>query len=132
MYFSKLSVFLDKFAISLSALCVIHCLMAPVIIALMPALAALGLAGENFHLYMVYAVLPSSVLAAVLGCRKHKRYDVTIPISIGLFILVLTAIVGGEILGQGMERALTLVGAVIIAYGHLLNYRLCQRQDCHC
>lgn len=132
MYSSKLSVILDKFAISLSALCVVHCLMTPILLTTIPALTALGIADEKFHQYLIFAVIPLSVIAAFMGCRKHKKYVVALPILVGLLTLVITAVVGGEVLGEGLERLLTVIGTIIIAYGHIRNFRLCQQQDCHC
>lgn len=98
----------------------------------MPALTALGIADEKFHLYLIFAVIPLSGIAAFMGCKKHKKYGVALPIFIGLFTLLITAVVGGEVLGEGLEKLLTVMGTIIIAYGHIRNFRLCQQQDCHC
>lgn len=52
---------MDKFAIGLSAMCAIHCLAVPVLLVLLPSAAALGLGNEQFHFWMLVAVLPSSL-----------------------------------------------------------------------
>lgn len=130
MFVSRLSLQFDKFAISLSALCVVHCLLTPVLVSLIPTLAALGIADEGFHLYLIFAVIPLSLVAALMGCKKHKRYGVAFPILGGLFILVLTAGLGHEILGDTLEKVLTIIGACVISFGHVLNYRLCRKKDC--
>lgn len=64
----------DKLAIGLSLACALHCLALPVLLALLPGMAALQLVNKDFHLWMVAAVLPSSVYALTLGCKQHKRY----------------------------------------------------------
>lgn len=123
----------DKVAVSLSLLCTIHCLAMPLAVVFLPILAALPLADEAFHLWMVYGVLPISIYALAMGCKKHKRYRLLLIGGLGLTILVGTALVGHEVLGEVLEKSFTVLGASIIALGHYWNFRLCQRQDnCGC
>jgi hypothetical protein len=63
----------DKIAISLSTLCVIHCLSLPLLVALLPSFTVLSLHGEAFHFWMVVAVIPISLFALQMGCKKHKK-----------------------------------------------------------
>ena len=123
----------DKTAIGLSLLCVVHCLALPVVIVLAPAVSSLAIADESFHLWMVAVVIPVSAYALVLGCRKHRRMSVLVTGGIGLFVLAATPFAGHDLLGESGETALTLVGASLIAWSHLQNYRFCQgAPDCEC
>lgn len=123
--------FADRVAIGLSGLCVIHCLVLPLLIVVLPSLAALPFNDEKFHLWMIFAVIPVSIFALFLGCKRHNNYQVLAFGVIGLVLLV-AAVMGEELLGEVGEKALTLVGAAFIAFGHFRNYRLCQqRDDCH-
>tara|TARA_R110001592_G_scaffold363391_1_gene687056 strand:- start:14285 stop:14713 length:429 start_codon:yes stop_codon:yes gene_type:complete len=125
----------DKLAIGLSLMCAIHCLTLPLLLALLPSMAALRLDNEHFHFWMVVAVLPSSVYALTLGCKQHKRYQLLILGAIGLALLVLALAMGEERIGNAGEKILTVAGASFVAVGHWLNYRLCQaqaRRDCAC
>lgn len=123
----------DKLSISLSLLCAIHCLAMPLIVVALPALAALPLADEAFHLWMVYMVLPISLFALTMGCKKHKRYRLLFVGGIGLSILAISAFAGHDLLGEFWEKTLTVIGSSIIAVGHIWNYKLCQKQDsCGC
>lgn len=122
----------DKAAISLSLLCAIHCLAMPTLVILLPSIAALSLEGEAFHLWMFLAVLPTSLLALSMGCRKHRRYHIFAWVSLGLMILGICALFGHELFGEIGEKLMTIVGASIIALGHFRNHRLCQQQDCLC
>ena len=116
----------DKLAIGLSLACVIHCLALPVMLVLLPTLAALNLDNEAFHLWMVVAVLPSSLYALTMGCKQHKRYQLLIWGIVGLALLVLALALGEERIGEWGEKALTVLGATLVAVGHWLNYRLCE------
>ncbi|WP_041522212.1 MerC domain-containing protein [Gilvimarinus agarilyticus] len=115
----------DKLALSLSLACAIHCLAVPLLLALLPSLAALQLDHEIFHAWMLVAVIPSSIFALTLGCKQHRRLGVLILGGIGLTFLTLAVVLGEARIGESGEKALTLVGAAFVALGHLINYRLC-------
>lgn len=124
---------IDKISITISGLCVAHCLLFPVLAVLIPSFLASGLMSENFHFWMVVTVLPSSIIALALGCKKHSTISIFIIGAIGLSCLLLAFILGGAILGEAGEKILTLIGAVIIAFSHLKNFKLCQHSDnCDC
>ena len=121
----------DRAAIGLSLVCVIHCLLTPVAIAMIPALGATFLEDETFHYAVLFLVLPTSLFALTLGCRKHGHFKVLMTGLLGLFVLFLVPILGEEATGELGERVLTVVGAAIIAYAHVRNFRLCRQRDCH-
>lgn len=123
----------DKFAIIISSLCIAHCLLFPVLIVLAPSLVSLGLTSESFHFWMIVAVLPSSIFALALGCKKHTQSSVFIMGLLGLTCLLLAFFFGNVILGETGEKVLTLIGSLIITYSHVRNFKLCrQLDDCSC
>ena len=125
----------DKFAMGLSLMCAIHCLTIPLLLAMLPSMAALQLDNEAFHLWMIVAVLPTSLYALTLGCRQHKRYRLFILGSIGLALLVLALVLGEARIGEVGEKVLTALGAGFVAVGHWFNYRLCRiekQESCDC
>lgn len=125
----------DKLAIGLSLACAIHCLALPVLLVLLPSMAALQLDNEAFHLWMIAAVLPSSVYALSIGCKQHKRYQLLFLGAIGLALLILALVLGEDRVGEDGEKMLTVAGAGFVAIGHWLNFRLCHAQshkDCAC
>lgn len=128
----QLQIIADKTAISLSVICTLHCLVLPFVVVMLPALAALNLQDETFHLWMVIAVIPISLLALTMGCKKHRDYRVPLLGITGLSLLILAVVLDHDLIGETGEVVLTVLGATIIAAGHLLNYRLCQRHHCEC
>ena len=129
---NNIQVVSDKAAISLSFVCAMHCLAMPLIIVMLPALTVFNLQDEAVHWWMLIAVIPTSLLALTMGCRKHKNYSV---MSIGLFgiaILIVTAFFGHDLLGETGENISTVIGALVVAVGHVKNQRLCSRSDCQC
>ena len=63
---------LDTFAVSMSIICAIHCLLTPVIVVLLPIVTTTFWVHKDFHLWMLFFVLPTTSLAVFLGCRKHR------------------------------------------------------------
>ena len=123
----------DKTAISLSLLCTIHCLVLPLFAVLLPSIAALPLPDEIFHVWMVIAVVPVSTYALTMGCKNHKRYQILLMGGIGLLILSVVAFLGHDLFGEVLEKAFTVIGAMVIAIAHIWNFRLCQRHNiCAC
>lgn len=127
---NKFGLLLDKTAIGLSAICAIHCLALPVALALLPSLALLPVADESFHLLLVWLVLPTSVVALALGCKRHQQWQVLAWGIAGLAVLVFAAALGHDLLGENLEKWTTVAGASLVATGHVLNYRHCQTADC--
>lgn len=121
---------LDRFAIGLSALCVLHCLALPLLLVLVPSLASLPVADENFHRFLLYLVLPTSILALLLGCRRHQRWTVLYWGIAGIAVLLVAAFYGHDLFGEPGEKVLTVVGALLVTVGHVLNFRYCRSHDC--
>lgn len=125
--------FTDKMAISLSLLCAFHCLAFPVVILMLPSIAALPLNDEAFHLWMVLAVIPTSIYALSVGCNKHKRHQVIGLGIIGLVFLASAVFIPETYINELGEKILTVIGACIISLGHYWNYQLCQQhRQCAC
>ena len=127
---SKFTPLLDKFAVSTSAICAIHCLCLPLLLGVFPALGATLFGQETFHVLLLWLVIPLSLVALALGCRKHGNRLVVVLGLVGLTFLVAAAGLGHDILGEAGERTVTLIGATAIAAGHMRNYALCRRVDC--
>ncbi len=122
----------DVVAIGLSVGCLLHCLALPLALALLPTLPIGWLSDEQFHRWLLVAILPTSVVALFMGCRRHQHFNVITIGMTGLAVLVLAAIFGHDVLGETGEKAVTSVGAVIIATSHILNQRYCRQSACHC
>jgi hypothetical protein len=121
---------LDRLAIAASSLCAVHCLLAPGLLVLIPALASTIVGDESFHRLLLWWVVPTSSLALLLGCRRHKDWLVFVLGVLGLGQLILTVHFGHDVLGETGEKAVTMLGSVILSISHLRNHRLCRRYAC--
>jgi len=124
------SLVLDKASISLSVVCAIHCLLLPLALVLIPSMAVLPIADERFHQLLVVLVLPTSLFALTIGCRRHRQWRVMVCGALGLTVLFLTVLAGHEMLGEFGEKSLTLLGAILVAISHIINFRQCKTTKC--
>lgn len=121
---------LDGLAVILSGTCMVHCLALPVLVTLFPIVQGSLLEEQYFHLIMLGLILPTSLIALTVGCRKHKD-PVTMALgAAGLVTLTVTALIGHEIFGVLGERIVTTIGGLILASAHIQNYRCCRKEDC--
>ncbi len=124
---------LDRSAITLSALCLVHCLALPVVTVFLPSMIATAVSQEFFHSLMVICVLPISIFALTMGCKKHNKLSVAIYGGVGLASLIVAVVFGESHLGETGEKAMTAIGTLMIAFAHFQNYKLCSKSaNCSC
>jgi len=120
----------DRLAMLLSSLCVIHCLLTPILLISIPALAGVSILNdETFHQILLFFVLPIGVFALSLGYLHHKNKWVVFAGVFGLTLLSSPLLVewiglGHEVLGEHGEVIITVIASFIIVGAHLINYRL--------
>ncbi len=119
----RLSSYFDRIAITLSALCIVHCVAIPILIAVLP-LAALSVDGtEHFHELMLWLIVPVSIVGLALGHRIHAEARI---VGIGLggvIVLAVAALFGHGVWPETIEVLITVAGSLTLATGHWLNYR---------
>ena len=122
---------LDKFAVLLSGICILHCLITPIAITLLPIISLNAFFEDIlFHKMMLWLVLPTSCIALTIGCRQHRDWLIAGTGIAGMSILVVIAFFGHDLLSHFGEKVLTTVGGIILAISHILNYQACQQRVC--
>lgn len=114
----------DALAVGLSALCMLHCLLVPVIVIAAPSMASYFFVNEALHTWMVIAVIPVSAIALYNGWKQHRVLKISVIGALGLLILSSAAFLGHDLLSETWERYLTLAGTSIITLAHMWNYFL--------
>src|SRR5919197_3593975 len=117
----------DQVAIGLSGLCTIHCIITPVAVILFPTVSACVGSDATFHALLLALVVPSSILALVLGCRRHRDRRV-LGLGMGGLGLLVVAVSLGHI--EYWERPMTLGASALMVWAHARNYRLCASDSC--
>jgi hypothetical protein len=116
---------LDRASIALSGVCAIHCLATPIAVIVFPVLSAYVGSDHVFHRLMLTLVVPSSILALTIGCRRHRDAMV-----VGLGLAGIGLLIGALLEAGPWERAATIAATALIAAAHARNYRLCRRDSC--
>lgn len=110
----------DGLAVGASALCLIHCLALPIVIAALPALAARLDLGEGFHLGVLAFALPVSAFALGEGWWRHRGLT---PLFVGAAGLVLLAAGLAFEEWVAVETGVTVAGSLLLAGAHVANWR---------
>lgn len=112
---------LDRAALGASALCLVHCLALPLLLAALPALSCVLAVPESVHLWILAFAVPSSAIALFGGRARHGT---TYPIAIGIVGLVLLAFGALPLAGTRWDTIVTVPGSLMLAVAHLTNWRL--------
>ena len=119
----------DRAAIFISTACLLHCLVLPAAVIAFPVLATSLLGEERFHAILLWFLLPTSLIALTLGCRRHHDTWVIALGGAGLLLLVAAVVVVHDF-GVAAERVVSITGSVALVLGHVRNQRLCREEEC--
>jgi len=114
----RISLWIDKSAIGLSGLCLVHCLMGTLLLAALSA-GGSGFFGHNIHQVGLAFAMPLAVLGLSRGIMRHGRWLVAAIGGLGIGFMAGALIVAH---GSG-EVFFTVIGVVLVGIAHLLNIR---------
>jgi hypothetical protein len=108
---------LDRLAIGLSGLCLVHCLATAVLLAAVSSIGGLLGAPVIHEVGLVLAML----LGAVALGRGVLEHGFILPVAVGS--LGLGVMAGAlELPHDGTEALYTMIGVALLALGHRLNF----------
>ncbi len=117
----------DLVGIALSLTCLVHCLVLPLLLVLLPALGVWILMPEWLHSVILLLALPAALIAMTEGRRRHARFAPAILAATGLALLALGLSVHEGWIAiadrETADRLATSIGALALAGAHLLNWR---------
>lgn len=111
---------LDSMAISASALCLMHCLALPVLVMLLPALAAYLALPESFHVGALLFAVPTSIAALAAGYWRHRW---AVPARVAAPAIALLALGAFAVSEEWIKTLLTIIGATALAVAHAVSWR---------
>jgi hypothetical protein len=116
---------LDILAMLLSGLCLVHCIVLPALAALMPLFASEHFADERVHLWLLVAVVPTSLMALGFGYRHHHHRPLIACGLLGLGLVAFAALGrNAGVVDESGDRWFSVTGGIILALVHLRNFRL--------
>ncbi|QSQ27424.1 MerC domain-containing protein [Pyxidicoccus parkwayensis] len=112
----------------LSALCIVHCVVLPLVLGLLPVAVSGVMEGEAVHRWLLVPVVTSALVAFLPGWRLHRRASAPGLAVLGLMLLSAGAFLVPEGATGPWETVLTLSGGVVMVMAHACNRSLCR--DC--
>jgi hypothetical protein len=115
------STLLDRFAIGLSGLCLVHCMAGFVLLSLF----ALGgdLLDHRVHVVGLALAMPLAAVVLWRGWRRHGRASIGMFGAAGLVIMATSLVVDH---GHVAEMLVSMVGVSLLAVAHWRNLRALQ------
>jgi MerC mercury resistance protein. len=119
-----------KVASWLSILCGIHCLLTPVLLAVLPILGAQGRFGETTETVLIFLSITIGAISIGMGVAQHRRWSL-----LAILAVAIAMILSGHYLAPDrFEAPMIVTGALIMAGGQFLNLRSHRDACCdhHC
>ena len=120
----------DVVGLTGSVLCALHCLIVPITLVFGQVGPLALVEDEFFHRVLLVVVVPSAVLAFLIGCRQHRDRAVLILGSLGLILLTAALTILHDPLGENGERVAAILASGSLIAAHVRNFRLCRRDAC--
>lgn len=108
---------LDRIAVGLSGLCLVHCVATAVLLGLVASAGGL-LGSPIIHEVGLSLAMILGAIALIRGVRDHGRF---LPIAIGATGLCIMAY-AMTLHESGFEPLVTIIGVSVLALGHRLNW----------
>ncbi len=113
----RFSSLLDKSAMTLSGLCLVHCLAGSFLLTMFAASG--DLFSHNVHLIGLLLAMPLAAVALWRGVAVHHRLGVALLGAAGIALMATSLLIGHG----GPEIALSVLGVGLLGTAHLWNLR---------
>jgi len=113
----------DLAGVGASLLCVLHCLLTPLLITALPILAATE---HQTHSVFAIIILLFGMLAFTPGYRKHQKKSIPAIGTIGVSMIILAAVFPEVGNAEVIETGLVFFGGITLISAHLRNAYWCR------
>jgi uncharacterized membrane protein YfcA len=117
----------DRVGIWASAMCFVHCLVAPVVLSLSAVYAHFLPSEEHTHRALAVCVTIFGAVALVVGYRRHNKKSIIALMMLGLTFISTGAFYGDRLPSHWYEVAITMAGSCCMIVAHRLNHTFCRR-----
>jgi predicted membrane channel-forming protein YqfA (hemolysin III family) len=120
----------DQIGVWTSTLCLVHCLLTPVVLSLSAVSAHFLPSEERTHRTLAVAIAALGAIALIKGYRNHRSLRVLLLMVGGLAFIFGGAFWGDHLPSHGVEVLVTLIGSGFMIAAHRTNHTFCR--DCSC
>jgi uncharacterized membrane protein YfcA len=122
-----LSIPADTIGIWTSGLCVVHCILTPVLLSFSAVAAHFLPSEERTHRSLAVFIAMLGALALVRGYRSHRRLKVLWIMLAGLACIFAGAYWGDRLPSHSMEVMVTFAGSGLMITAHRMNHTFCRQ-----
>jgi hypothetical protein len=120
----------DRVGVWASLLCLVHCLLTPVLLSGSAVLAHFLPGDEPVHRTLAPLIAIVGAIALLRGFRIHGRRRVVTLMVVGLAFIFFAAFGNKHLPDHRAEIVVTMVGSAFLIAAHRLNHTFCA--DCAC
>ena len=113
----------DRVGITTSVLCILHCIVTPVLAVALPLLAVTE---EATHSALAVLILGAALLALLPGFNHHRKRHVLLLAGFGSALVWVGVLAPENGVVGAPEWLPTLLGGLLMIGGHLRNAYLCR------
>ncbi len=115
----------DRLGVWTSSLCVVHCLLTPIVLSI-SAVSAHFLPSEEWtHRALALVIAALGAIALVNGYRRHRRRRVMGLMAVGLALIFAGAYWGNALPSHRAEVLITFAGSGFMIAAHRINHTFC-------
>jgi hypothetical protein len=120
----------DKIGIFLSAGCLLHCILTPVIIPILPLLGLTVKHEALLHIVLAGVIMIVGAVTFIPGYRKHKDFATLLLGIISTSLIIGTGLI--ELMSERTLTALTIIGSLGLIGAHYNNHiKICACEHHH-
>jgi len=124
----------DMVGMGLSGLCMVHCLVFPLLVSFAPAILR-GLPGDDLtHRVLAIGIALAGGLAFRSGYKVHRRGGILALFLVGIALISAAAVLGEPVLSAYGETGITVCGSLLLITAHWRNRSFCRScavASCH-
>lgn len=118
----------DKIGMLLSVGCLIHCILFPLILPMIPLLGFTVEHQAMWHIVLLIPIVIIAIIAFIPGYKKHKLAEILVTAFVGIICLIISGIM--ELVDVD-SHALTVLGSINLVLAHYLNHKHSCKCDHH-
>ena len=114
--------FWDKLGLCTSILCLIHCVLPPILMIFLPFNTFSFLQAEFIHDILSIIVIGSMIIAVYPNCKQHEHLDIIGFAFIGIMFIIAAAFSGH--MSSSLHTTLTMIGSLFLIISHVKNIKV--------
>jgi len=122
----KGSGFLDGFGMCASTICVMHCVLTPVLLVVLPLAGLMLLENEMVDRSFAVLAIFISIMAVAPGYRIHGNRKLLTLAAFGVGCLLIAIFAAEHFWGETGDKVFTIFGGTTLVFTHWLNRSFCK------